>query len=99
MGLLAIDSHVTLAADEFQHLSNNIECPSRIWLNGANADIVELTSNRRTSDNVLLESASALREGRASTNALGVHIVAQGLRRGKFRLVFLGVKFQAESLK
>jgi superfamily I DNA/RNA helicase len=79
VGLLAIESHVILAADEFQHLSPNIECPARIWLNNADADIVELTSNRRTSDNVLLESASALREGRASTNALGVHLIVPGL--------------------
>ena len=79
IGLLALNSHVILAADEFQHLSPEVECPARIWLNGTNADIVELTSNRRTNDNVLLETASALREGRPATRSIQVHIVEYGL--------------------
>jgi hypothetical protein len=70
---------VVLAADEFQHLSSELQCPARNWLNSGVADICELDANHRTQDDVLLETASALREDRSATRAIEVHLVASGL--------------------
>lgn len=79
VGLLSAHSMVMLAADEFQHLSSEIKCPARNWLNSAVADIIELDANHRTSEDILRETALALREGRAATRAIEVHLVASGM--------------------
>lgn len=77
--LLAMTCTIVVAADGFQFLSSQEECPARLWLDNNQADIVELSGNRRTNEDVLRETAAALREGRAASSCIEVHVVAPGL--------------------
>jgi len=79
IGLFSIKSRVILAADEFQHLSSDESCPACNWLNNTDAEIVQLIDNHRTNDDVLRETASAIREGRRASRTIEVHPVPSGL--------------------
>jgi superfamily I DNA/RNA helicase len=73
IGLLSTSSSVLVAADDFQHLSDADTSPACKWLNDCEANVLELTGNRRTSENVLHETAAALREGRRASSCIEVH--------------------------
>jgi hypothetical protein len=79
IGLLSIESELLLAADEFQHLSSDEVCPARTWLDTVGCEIIPMVRNRRTSNNVLLETASAIREGSSAVRSIEVHLVPSGI--------------------
>lgn len=67
-----------LAADEFQHLEiDSTACPATAWL-VLNSSPTQLTENKRTSINALLESADALRDGTPRTGCIPTVFVSAG---------------------
>ncbi|MEN6407169.1 MAG: ATP-dependent helicase [Thermoguttaceae bacterium] len=74
VGLLSAASSVIVAADDFQHLSNSETCPACEWLRDQKAEVIPLSGNRRTSDDVLLETATALRSGDSANSSIEVHL-------------------------
>lgn len=72
VGLFSATSSVIVAADDFQHLSKSDTCPACQWLHDQGAEVRSLSGNYRTDENVLHETAAALRCGKNASSSIDV---------------------------
>lgn len=72
-------SNLLVAADDFQHLSSDPDCPAVAWLNERNAETVILEGNKRTNISKLIESALALRSGTKAPDSIDLMPIAPGI--------------------